>query len=111
MNRPKNGPVLLQCYLAPLLLLGLLYWGTDPALGYVFWRNVFRAGCGPLAGMMPQIGFDPNNLTTYAVTFFVVWSMWIVFAFFSPLKQLPATFHASLSFFWSFFGFSLTLAI
>jgi hypothetical protein len=111
MNSCKSCVMLLLCYLAPLLSLCIFYYGTDPELGYVFWRNVFRAGCGPGVRIMPRFGFDPNDLITYRTIFFTIWPTWLAVLVSSPLKQLPFRLHALLGFLWSFGGLCVTLAI
>jgi len=106
----KHCYTLLLCYLAPLLLLGSVYFRVDPGLGSIFWRNLFRAGCGPICKIMVRNGFDPNDFTTYAVAFSIIWPAWLLIVCFSPLGRLPVVLHAILGFLWSLGGCLLTLA-
>jgi hypothetical protein len=97
-------------YLVPLLVLGLFYLPVGPG-PYVFWRNWVRAGCGPVAGLLPQLGFDPNDLPTYAAAFACLWSGWLLTVLLSPLHRIPPAVHGLLGFGWCFTGWLLTLAI
>jgi hypothetical protein len=102
--------VVLLCSLTPLLLLGVFYLPIEPG-GFVFWRNWVRAGCGPLAGVLPRLGFDPNDLFTYAGMFGLVWPGWLVSVLLTPVHCLPVGVHAVAGFLWCFGGCCLTLAI
>jgi hypothetical protein len=104
----RRGLVLL-CYLAPLLLLGLFYLPVE-AGQYVFWRNWLRAGCGPVVQIMAWAGFDPNDLTTYAVAFSLLWPPWLLLVGLSLLHRLPLALHALAGLLWCLGGCCLTLA-
>jgi hypothetical protein len=108
-HRPRRWQVLL-CYALPLLALGWVYSGID-AGAYIFFRNWLRAGCGPVVSLMRSAGFDPNDLTTYAVAFALLWSMWLLAILATPLRRLPLIVHATLGIAWCFGGCVLTLAI
>jgi hypothetical protein len=57
------------------------------------------------------MGFDPNDLATYAITFALAWPAWLLAVSFGPLRRLPLAAHAVLGFLWCFSGCCLTLAI
>jgi hypothetical protein len=107
----SNSFALVRCYLIPLFVLGIPYVLFDPALSTLFWRNWFRAACGPLVSIMIKIGYDPNDLATYAVAFLAVWPIWLVVVCFSPLKRLPLAIHRTSGVLWCLSGFCLTFSV
>jgi hypothetical protein len=108
-QRVRTGCVLLA-YLVPLLLLVVFYLPIG-AGGYVFLRNWLRAGCGPVAQAMCRAGFDPNDLATYATAFALLWPLWLLVLFLTPVHRLPLAVHGFLGFLWCFGGCFFTLAI
>jgi hypothetical protein len=60
---------------------------------------------------MWRAGCDPNDLTTYAVAFAVLWPAWLLVVTLSPLHRLPLGLHALAGFLWCLGGCCLTAAI
>ncbi len=98
------------CYLVPLALLALFYLRIGGG-SYIFWRNWFRAGCGPAVSIMRRAGADLNDLETYATAFAVLWPTWMVLLLATPLYRLPLVVHAVAGFLWCLGGYFLTMAI
>jgi hypothetical protein len=61
--------------------------------------------------VLPRLGFDPNDLTTYAVAFACLWPAWLLTVLLSPVHRLHLAVHALLGSLWCFGGCCLTLAI